>query len=965
MAAAPVAAGGPGAAPWAPKAEAISAIVDMLRKAVSQDPAQMSEAMGTLQTWESSPEFVNHLSFVLVKCPPELVPIRDVAGGTLTGIISRKAQNFTSESLVPAKQLLLSGIASSEESVRNFCANNVAALTRVLVRRERNERSNLAEGAPIPQAIRAWPELISTVMGGLCSDSAIVRQGCVRLASQLVEDVPSWVSEQGPDVLDGFLTRLYQAAEADPGSNIRYAVSALEKVALMSPEEAPPALLAGLDRWVNLLQAAVKGAPEPRVRSTAMQTVSQLVANHGDHMAPHMARVVELAFSAADDKSSLVSGSAVDFWIYFTGWVSDRDEPVDDGPGREAVGSLKAAHARFTVPLLPRLLPLLVAKLKLLPEDSSIVDVDDDGGGGVASAGEAKAEGAWAADGDQAFFFGTLTPRVAASDALQNIAKCIGDPVAEQLWPVVTRLLSDVRPETWESVEAGLLIIDTTMEGCFDWYKTRIASLIPVACDMATNSTRPVLRVSAFGVLHRAAPVLASLDDAAVVRVLGAIMGGCKNGNVHVQGRAVQALNNSLRELAMVDRLNAEWASSAALGLAAALPSLGVQGRTQACVFFAMLSEVLDPSELVPVTGPVLSSLLEWWSRRPEGGARESDTSVLAILEAANELVMNAPAASAAFAPVMMSRCMNLIRNTKIVFMAADHAGESPAGVFNAGMAFELVGNCLCAMPEAASREFVSKSSILEDIAFFVRSSHDTDVVESAIGTLCECGTQAPAEAVPAILGLWRDVVCYVHPDYAGAAGQAAWMLATMIKSARGALPAELLAVTSERVAKVFGGAFDRDGKGSTGMSAEQLSNVGLLGARIALAAPDAARVWVAHEPALVNWLASSVMNHDLSEKLEVVQTISAVISANPAIVRTPRIVQASSAAVASFAGIAKPSDPPEALAAIRTCCATIMSTIRSQLSEAEWSVEAASVNGKKLKQRVNTVTGTVVFPPA
>lgn len=902
---------------------------------------------------------------MLVKCPPELVPIRDVAGATLTGLIARKAQNFSSESLVPAKQLLLSGIASPEESVRNICANNVAALTRVLVRRERNERSGLEEGAPVPLSVQAWPELISTVMGGLGSDVAIVRQGCVRLASQLVEDVPSWVSEQGPDVLDGFLTRLYQAAEADPGNNIRYAVSALEKVALMSPEEAPPALLGGLDRWVNLLEAAVKGAPEPRVRSIAMQTVAQLVANHGDHMAPHMARVVELAFSAAEDKSSLVSGSAVDFWIYFTGWVSDRDDVVDDGPGREAVGSLKGAHARFTVPLLPRLLPLLVSKLKLLPEDSSIVDVDEDGGGGVASAGEAKAEGAWADDGDQAFFFGTMTPRVAASDALQTLAKCIGDPVAEQLWPVVTRLLSDVRPETWESVEAGLLIVDTTMEGCFDWYKSRIASLIPIACDMATTSTRPVLRVSAFGVLHRTAAILASLDDTAVVRVLGAIMGGCKNGNVHVQGRAVQALNNSLRELAMAERLNPEWASGAALGLAAALPALGVQGRTQACAFFGMLSDVLQPSELAPVTAPVLTAILEWWSRRPEGGARESDTSVLAILEAVNELVLQAPAAAAPFTPMMIPKCMNLIRNTKIVFMAADHAGESPAGVFNAGMAFELIGNCICSMPEAAAREFVSKSTILEDIAFFLRSSHDTDMVESAIGTLCECGTKAPAEAIPAILSLWRDVVCYVHPDYAGAAGQAAWLLATMIKNARGALPVELLALSSERVAKVLGGAFDRDGKGSTGMSAEQMANMGLLAARVAVAAPEAALAWASRPPSLVNWLATSVMSHDLSEKLEIMQTMSAMISANPAIVRTARIVQASSAAVASFAGVAQPSDPPEALASIRSSCSTLMATIRSQLSEAEWAVEAASVAGAKLKRRVNTVTGTVVYPPA
>ena len=920
-----------------------------------------------LKELEAYPEMANHLAYILVHCPPELLPIRGTAGGALTGLLGRKAHQYEPASLAPLKGLILAGVSSPDADVRKFSCNCGCRLVRVLSRRETTFAAGLGPGEALPADQRAWPELLGSLEAGFASGNPHAAAGCALFASQLVEDLTGWISSQGEGHLSNVLTRLYQVAAADPAGSMGFAVAAVRPVMLLSPEDMPPAIVSRPEQWIDLLLAALASSPDPAVRRKAVDGLSQMVDALPQHVGSRMEAAADRVMTACSDPDPTVSASAIEFWSFFVEWVTSLAEAVADGPGRPArPDRLKSAHESITVPLLPRLVPILVRSLKILPQDAARVPIEEDGGPAAAAAARAAAGPAaastaeWAADGDDLVALGMYTPRSSARFALDTLSRSTGAHLASTVWPMVTGFLGQTAPDRWQEVEAGLTILDCTVRGSYDWYKDKLGVAVPHILELASASTRPVIRSSACGVVQRIAGIVAKMDDAGVTAAMGKLALCMADGVGAVQARATQALRDILVELNDEGRLRPEWAAGACLKAAELMPVLSDLGRQQACTLFAAASDMLHPTDMAPVISPVVTRLLEWWGTRPEGGTSDSDSHTRAVLEALNSLIVSSGAACAPFARVIIPRCTKIIQNAQIQKEAAAAAGEGFGGSVCTDFAFEVVGNCIgSASSEADAKAFLASSDFLHTIGWFITNDDDCDVLESAIGALAECLQRCPAETVPTLVALWPGLVCNIHADYRTACTQALWLAAESLRLVPEALGAKNVETLAVRVRAVLVGEHDRSGAGSTMLGRIAMANLAVVTARLMAVNPAMVLPWLGQAPAFVNLVSSATMTDDASEKLESALAIGRAMTEVPAIVRSREVVRVVSALVSSFATVEMPG---ASAAEARTVAAGLMRTMRAQLSDTEWLTESAAV-GRILRRRVNDVTGVVVFP--
>jgi hypothetical protein len=900
---------------------------------------------------------------------------------------------YSPDALPPLQAVLLSGIGSSNDEVIKFCTNACSSLMRTLVRRHRNEQFEFDEdekgGSPPPFR---WPDLLPKMEVALRSTDLRVRTGSLRLAAQLTEDLSAWLAEQPSKPLNFFVEGVYSAAASRVPGAMQHAVTIASQLTLLPPEDLPSTLLAAIPEWIDLLIAAGTHCESPQTRTAAVEALERVFTAVPAKVYPHLTKLVDFFFKACDDLNITVSAVAIDFWSELVSKIHNTnaashvyvEDPAAVVAGKDTRPLPENQTLKILEPLLPRLIELLVRKLALTSADAAELPVDDvadsllpDAGAPLAgAAGVSKAT--WVLDedtgedGSLATHEGTLTPRKSSMDCIGILCKYLGKEFTARLWPEATKLLGAAGPEGWQSRVAGLAILELTLSDSLSFYRSKdITSLLPWFCDLSGSDERPLVRAGCVSVLQAATELVAAMAKEATDRVLSAVMSRVRDKSKYVQSIAIRCLGKLLPALLRERKLEPELLKSVVTSLASFMPILPMNSRKYASAIFASIAEADDGALLrdPAVLDSILSCLVEWWKRRPSGGALENDMTVRYILESLQIIIPTVGPAAAPYVGDITSQCMKILDNVVVLVVAAQAANESTHGIVNADMAIDVLTDCLtnAVVDRRHLESFLTSSSYLSHLAQLVSVSDDLDVLEAVMGSYGELVTLLPAVVVPQIQVVWTQFLSALHPDYGAAASNTAWTITQCFGAAVTAF-VPVLAVVGERCCKILTGKLSARGRVVAAKDATKYLypdlavNVGVLLARCYSLDPSFVAGYLSPD-LVVNWTFAATMNENVAEKLATTMSIVKCLSEAGGKAKDPRLLLSMATLTSSWHALLPADAPREQVDFVRSACSGLFACLGRILSPAEWAAGLAMVSSEIIRGRVNAVVGSAVFP--
>jgi transportin-1 len=334
-----------------------------------------------------------------------------------------------------------------------------------------------------------WPALLQTLLQLIQHADPNVMQGAFWTLHKICEDshremvkIPGLLETMVPGLMVFF-------GHADP--KIRsFALSCINQFIL----DKPPALEAQMGVMLpNIFKIAFD--PDPDVRKNVCQAIVSFLEVNWDHLRVNLGEIIEYMLRCTQDEDDQVGLEACEFWLQIT-------EEEDAIP--------------ILAPFLPKLIPLLLAKMRYSEidilmlrgdEDSHVADKPEDikphiarskqmGGGGGAGAG-AAADGE--ADDDEDYDDDDddgddetedWSLRKCAAAGLDVLATVYGDECPDAIKPLIPgggdiltillpHLQAMLQSTEWEVKESGVLALGAVAEGCMEGMLPHLPQIAP------------------------------------------------------------------------------------------------------------------------------------------------------------------------------------------------------------------------------------------------------------------------------------------------------------------------------------------------------------------------------------------------------------------------------------------------------------------------------------------------------
>lgn len=507
---------------WSPSPDVMQSYIDTLVWSLAGADPTLLQAR--LDEAHKRPDFALYLVFIMTRGSDIGAPmeIRQVAG-----LVGRNNISMSMESVIPAANLnliesmVLGGLIDPEPLIRHTSKNLACTIAR--------NRT----------ALEGWVDLFpflvrmlncSVPPAGTATDPMLIIETALATLADLCEDLNDTLNDDilGRPLNSIFPLLLHFGAAPNPQFR-RHALAAMYYV--HGTTEYPPAILmTHVTQYLQLLAGLAKD-PDPGVRKLVCQSLVSLLDRAGDHMLPGLQQLTEFfLFTCQHDASNEVVLAACEYWSALCHASAFEEEDVRD----------------YIISLFPRLLPILVGRLRYSEDELADLPFQDVADEGIPDRIEDVRPFIYKVkedeeDGDNEET-STWTVRRCCAIDLDTISATFAEDMVPSLIETLSACFREVgdSDHAWQTRECGLLALGCVADGCGAFMVEHFGILLPYLLSQVQDR-RPLIRVAACWTLGQYAQYIVS-DDSLLPKILPVILPACLDHTKKVQEAALVAL---------------------------------------------------------------------------------------------------------------------------------------------------------------------------------------------------------------------------------------------------------------------------------------------------------------------------------------------------------------------------------------------------------------------------------------